>query len=66
MRWSGAMRSNRLALTAVLAGAALLGFSSRGVIAIGARVPTTSTTVVVHRDHPDRMSSARPQPVDGE
>ena len=51
MRWAGAMRSNRLALTAVLAGAALLGFSSRGVIAIGARVPTTSTTVVVHGDH---------------
>jgi hypothetical protein len=45
------MRSNRLALAAVLAGAALLGFSSRGVVGIDAPVAATSTTVAAHGDH---------------
>jgi hypothetical protein len=45
------MRSNRLALVAVLAGVVLLGFSSRGVVLIGSRVPAAGTGVVVHGDH---------------
>jgi hypothetical protein len=49
------MRSNRLALLAVLAGSALLGSASAGVKAIGGVAASASTTSVVqhHGDHPD-------------
>jgi hypothetical protein len=47
------MLSNRLAMLAVAAGTALLGFSSAGVTAIAGDVPAASTQLAEphHHDH---------------
>jgi len=45
------MRSNRLALAAVLVGSALLGFTSAGVTAIGGVAASTSAAPLEHQHH---------------